>query len=78
MKSGGMKILTDSTLSITQPLLRLRNTSSLLGQLWVRGAGMEELERRLRVTVTEGRSWVEEIDGGGVGAKKGAERNGSI
>ena len=35
---------------------------------------MEELERRLRVTVTEGRSWVEEIDGGGVGA----ERDGSI
>ena len=35
---------------------------------------MEELERRLRVTVTEGWSWVEEIDGGSVGA----ERNGSI
>ena len=48
--------------------------SSLLGQPWVQGAGMEELERRLRVTVTEGRSWVEEIDGGGVGA----EGNGSI
>jgi hypothetical protein len=74
MKSGGMKILTDSTLSITQPLLRLRNTSSLLGQLWVRGAGMEELERRLRVIVTEGWSWVEEIDGGGAGV----ERDGSI
>ena len=70
MKSGGMKILTDSTLSITQPLLRLRNTSSLLGQLWVRGAGMEELERRLRVTVTDDRSWVEEIDGGGAGAER--------
>jgi hypothetical protein len=52
--------------------------SSLLGQLWVQGARMEELERRLRVTVTKGRSWVEEIDGGGIGAEKGAERDGSI
>jgi hypothetical protein len=39
---------------------------------------MEELERRLRVTVTEGWSWVEEIDGGGAAAEKGAEGDGSI
>ena len=39
---------------------------------------MEELERRLRVTVTEDRSWVEEIDGGSVRAKKGDGRDGSI
>jgi hypothetical protein len=38
---------------------------------------MEELEWRL-ITVTEGRSWVEEIDEGGAGAEKGAERDGSI
>ena len=40
--------------------------SSLLGLLWVGGTVMEELERHLRVTMTEHQWWVEELDGGGV------------